>query len=196
MNVRAMTIRVIKRSRWLGIELIWMIYLKIYIQINRNLYRTGIFREFWHPMFPVRQLAAQWVLFSQCFGLSFSIWLGEPVLVDPTERMLMLSQILWLHYFKVSEEFDSIRLYKGMVSWLLLYQCNWTQCNPVLTPTSKIRKQLCDVSEDQQSEYSYVRHFITHFFLGLMKSLTYFCPILCNFCCFLAFNTTEDLTSG
>lgn len=150
-------------------------------------------------MFPVRQLAAQWVLFSQCFELSFSIWPGEPVLVDPTERMLMLSQILWLHYFNVSEEYDSIRLYKGMVSWLLLYQCIWTPSNHVaqgsLPPVkSENSCVLCLKTNNLNIPMSDI--FITHFFLGLMKSLTYFCPILCHFCCFLAFNTTEDLTSG
>lgn len=99
---------------------------------NRNLSRTGIFREFWHPIFPVRQLAAQWVLFSQCLVWSSSIRPGKPVLVDPAERVLMPLQI----HFKVSEEFGSVSVYEGMVSWLLLYQCICSPSNDVTHPGS------------------------------------------------------------
>lgn len=157
-------------------------------------------------MFPVTQLAAQCVLFSQCFGLSSSIRPGKPVLVDPMEKMLMPLQILWLHSFNGSEEFGWISLYEGMVIWLLLYWCIWHPSNSVTHPPSAHSHQ-----QSQKTSVSCVSRFtiwiflcqplfITHFFLGLIKVLAYFCmllfPVLCHLCCFLAFNTTEDMTSG
>jgi len=58
-------------------------------------------------MFPVRKLAAQWMLFSQCFGLSTSIRPGKPEeLAEPAARMMKSWVILLLHSFKVPEEFN------------------------------------------------------------------------------------------
>lgn len=80
-------------------------------------------------MFPVRQLAAQLVFFSQCPGLSSSVWLGKPVLVDPTERMLVLFQILWLRYFKVQTNLVQSDYMKGwpadILSVHLVPQLSW-----------------------------------------------------------------------
>lgn len=156
-------------------------------------------------MFPVTQLAAQCVLFSQCFGLSSSIRPGKPVLVDPTEKMLMPLQILWLHSFNGSEELGWISLWgDGYLTFTLLVHlapqqsCSTsTQCS---LPPAKSENICVLCLKTHNLNIPMSATFITHFFLGLIKALAYFCmllfPILCHLCCFLPFNTTEDMTSG
>lgn len=120
-------------------------------------------------MFPVRLLTAQWVLFSQCFGLSASIRPGKPKeLAEPAERMLMPWENLWLHCFKVLEEFGRISLYKWVVSRLLFYQCIWSISNQLSTQCSL---------PPLKAESSYVLHLMNHSLKTPMSATFHYQPL-------------------